>query len=305
MWYGSEYEAHAYFLKLLVATEPESPLAPRMVKYLLNNRKHATHWNSTRDTALVLEAFADYLQATGEARPQLQVEVWVDGARRKQVAITPENLFTFDNVVVLAGDELTTGNHVVEFRKQGEGPLYTNAYLTNFTLEDPIQAAGLEIKVQRKYFKLTPTEATAAVAGGRGQAVRQQVAKYERKALTDQEAVASGDLIEVELTIDSKNDYEYLVFEDPKAAGWEPVEVRSGYDGNALGAYVEYRDQKVALFVRHLARGTHSVAYRLRAEIPGRFSALPTQASAMYAPELKANSTEYKAVVADQAPAAP
>ena len=27
-------------------------LAPRLVKYLLNNRKHATYWNSTRDTAL-------------------------------------------------------------------------------------------------------------------------------------------------------------------------------------------------------------------------------------------------------------
>ncbi len=42
----------------------------------------------------------------------------------------------------------------------------------------------------------------------------------------------SGDLVEIELTIDSKNDYEYLMFEDMKAAGFEPVEVRSGYNGN-------------------------------------------------------------------------
>jgi hypothetical protein len=32
------------------------------------------------------------------------------------------------------------------------------------------------------------------------------------------------------------------------------------------------------------ARGQHSVAYRLRAEIPDKFSALPTRVSAMYAP---------------------
>jgi len=32
----------------------------------------------------------------------------------------------------------------------------------------------------------------------------------------------------------------------------------------------------------------------MRAEIPGRFSALPTRAFAMYAPELKANSDEIK-----------
>ena len=37
----------------------------------------------------------------------------------------------------------------------------------------------------------------------------------------------------------------------------------------------------------------------MRAEIPGRFSALPTRASAMYAPELKANSNEIKLEVVD------
>ena len=86
----------------------------------------------------------------------------------------------------------------------------------------------------------------------------------------------SGDLVEVELEIESKNDYEYLVFEDMKAAGLEPVEVRSGYTGNDMGAYVEFRDERVAFFVRALARGKHSVSYRLRAEIPGKFSALRT-----------------------------
>lgn len=106
-------------------------------------------------------------------------------------------------------------------------------------------------------------------------------------------------MVEVELEIDSKNDYEYLLFEDPKASGFEPVEVRSGYNGNEMGAYVEFRDERVAFFVRTLARGQHSLSYRLRAEIPGKFSALPTKASAMYAPELKANSDEIKLAIED------
>jgi hypothetical protein len=33
---------------------------------------------------------------------------------------------------------------------------------------------------------------------------------------------------------------------------------------------------------------------RMRADIPGTFSALPTRGSAMYAPEPKANSDEFK-----------
>ena len=111
--------------------------------------------------------------------------------------------------------------------------------------------------------------------------------------------VKSGDLVEIELEIQSKNDYEYLVFEDMKPAGFEPVDLRSGYTGNDLGAYVEFRDNRVVFFARTLARGKHSVAYRMRAEIPGKFSALPTRASAMYAPELKANSDELKIGVKD------
>ncbi len=127
----------------------------------------------------------------------------------------------------------------------------------------------------------------------------QKAEKYERRELANLAMLKSGDLVEVELTIESKNDYEYIVFEDMKAAGFEPVEVRSGYNGNDMGAYVEFRDERTVFFVRGLARGKHSVSYRMRAEIPGKFSALPTKAGAMYAPELKANADEIKLQVED------
>jgi uncharacterized protein YfaS (alpha-2-macroglobulin family) len=299
-WYGSEYEAHAYYLKLLAANDPQSEVAPRLVKYLLNNRKNATYWNSTRDTALVVEAFADYIAATGEDKPNYSLDVIYDGERAKTVEITAENLFTFDNKFVLEGEAVTGGDHIVEFKKRGEGPLYFNGYVTNFTLEDDIKAAGLELKVQRRYYKLTPAEKTTAVAGGRGQAVEQRVDKYDRTEIANLEELTSGDLVEVELLVDSKNDYEYILLEDMKPAGFEAVEVQSGYNGNAMNAYVEYREERVALFCRTIARGQHSVAYRMRAEIPGKFSALPTKVSAMYAPELKANSDEWKVNIVDQ-----
>jgi alpha-2-macroglobulin len=138
------------------------------------------------------------------------------------------------------------------------------------------------------------------VAGSRGQAARQKVEKYDRTELVNLAELTSGDLVEVELEIDSKNDYEYLVFEDLKAAGFEPVDLRSGYTGNALGAYVEFRDERTAFFVRQLPRGKHSISYRLRAEIPGQFSALPAKAAAMYAPELRGNSDEIKLRIVDR-----
>lgn len=311
-WHGSSIEANAFYLKLLTAVNRDGPApegtadvalkASGLVKYLLNNRKHATYWESTRDTAYCIEALADYLTATGEAQPNLLVEVWLDGQLQQSVEITPEVLFTFDNSFVIEGAKLTSGQHTLELRKKPldprssiQSPLYFNAYLTNFDTQDFITAAGLEIKVGRKFYKLVQREgATDTVQGDRGQALSQQALKYDRVELASLSEVDSGDLLEIELEIDSKNDYEYVIFEDLKASGVEPVDLQSGYTAGGLGAYVEFRDERVAFFLRTLARGKHSVSYRVRAETPGRFSALPTRAYAMYAPELKANSDEMK-----------
>jgi hypothetical protein len=299
-WYGSEYEAHAYYLKLLARTDPSGEKASGLVKYLLNNRKHATYWNSTRDTAVIVEAFADYLAASGEAAPDLTLEILFNNEKMKTVRIDAKNLFAFDNRFVLEGKQVPTGSHTITLKKSGKGPLYFNAYLDYFTLEDFITKEGLEIKVQRRVFRLKEVDKKIKDAGSRGQVVDRKVEKYEREPLENMAALKSGDLVEVELVIESKNDYEYLVFEDMKAAGFEPVEVRSGYTGNEMGAYVEFRDQKVSFFVHRLARGKHSVSYRLRAEVPGKFSALPARAYAMYAPELKANSDEIKLMIIDE-----
>ena len=229
----------------------------------------------------------------------MTVEVWYDGKQQKAVEITSANLFSFDNKFVLEGEKVTSGKHEVELKKKGQGPLYFNGYLTNFTLEDFITKAGLEIKVNRKYYKLVRVDKTIKASGSRGQAVDQKVEKYEREEIENLQTLTSGDLVEIELVIESKNDYEYLVFEDMKPAGFEAVDLRSGYNGNAMGAYMEFRDNRVVFFCRQVARGKHSVAYRMRAEIPGKFSALPTRAWAMYAPEIKANSDEIKLRIKD------
>jgi len=199
-WYGSEIETHAWYLKLLAATDPKGQKASRLVKYLLNNRRHATYWNSTRDTAYVVEAFADFLTASGEDRPDLTVEILIDGKAHKKVKVNKDNLFSFDNKLVLTGKAVATGRHKIELRKTGRGPLYFNAYLSYFTLEDHITKAGLEIKVDRHYYKLVPVDKKIKAVGSRGQAVDQKVEKYKRVELKNLDTLTSGDLVEIELT---------------------------------------------------------------------------------------------------------
>ena len=229
----------------------------------------------------------------------MTVEMRLDGKTLKEVRINKDNLFTYDNQLLLSGASVTSGEHTLSFVRKGTGPLYFNAYMSNFTLDTFITKAGLEVKVERKVYRLDRAEKSVKVAGSHGQVLDQRVEKYVRTELKNEDTLKSGDLVEVELIIDSKNDYEYILVEDMKAAGFEPVDVRSGYTDDGLRAYVEFRDERVAFFVRALARGKHSLSYRMRAEIPGTFSALPAKISAMYAPELKGNSDEIKLSIED------
>ena len=300
-WYGSEYEAMARYLQLILKVDPKAERASRLVKYLLNNRQNGTYWKSTRDTALVIEAMADYIKATGEDQPDMTVEVVIDGQVIKTVSINADNLFSFDNSVLLQGDAVKTGQHKIELRRKGTGPLYFNAYLTNFTKEDQIAAAGLEVQVNRRFYRLERDDREVSVQGDRGQVVKQQTAKYTRIPLENLDTVTSGQLIEIELIVDSKNDYEYLLLEDHKPSGFEPDDQRSGYVWEGLTAYRELRDDRVCFFVNTLARGQHSISYRLRAETPSQqVSALPSTIEAMYAPELVGNSDEFKLRVKDR-----
>jgi uncharacterized protein YfaS (alpha-2-macroglobulin family) len=50
----------------------------------------------------------------------------------------------------------------------------------------------------------------------------------ERVPLNDGDTVKSGERVETVLTIETKNNYEYLLFEDLKPAGLEAVQLRSG-----------------------------------------------------------------------------
>lgn len=212
--------------------EPKGDLASRIAKHLLNNRRNGHYWNSTRDTAAVIESLAAYVKA-GAVEADLKLEVVLDGEVKKTLAITAENLFAFDSGFVLDGLDVKSGKHTLEFRKQGGSPLYANTYLTVYSKEDIIPAAGLEVKVNRKFYKLTEQKQAKQVSGSRGQVVGQQTLKYARTELASGDPLISGDLVEVELSIESKNDYEYVLIADPKPAGFKPSMCRAAGPGPA------------------------------------------------------------------------
>ena len=300
-WWNNDIETNAWALKALTKIEPKSDISPRLVKWLLNNRKNGYYWRSTSDTTMVHSAMSDYVVASGEGNADYTLTLDFDNGKSvKKIKINKDNFFTFDNKFVLEGAAIGSGKHTLKITKEGPGALYYNSYLSYFTKERNIAAAGLELKVDRKYFKLDQIKYTVDVEGSEGQIVKENRLRYERIPLKDGDTVKSGDLIQVELKVTTDNNYTYLALEDMKPAGCEPVKVTSGGQGQeGFYSYMEMRDEKVVLFVANIDKGEHLLRYRLRAEVPGVFHALPTKFYAIYVPELKANSNEHVMKIVD------
>lgn len=301
LWQGDRIETQAACIRLLLAQpQPDLRLASALVAHLLANRRHATYWNSTRDTAACLGAIADYLLASGELAPDAQVELLLDGQKLAESRLDATRLWTEPLSFSLAGAKLTAGRHVLTLRRQGRGNLYYASRLVGFSQETQLLPAGLEAKVSRTVFRLEQTPGQATFLPDReAHPVPGIAPRIRRIPLRDGDAVSPGDLLEVRLTLDAKFDLEYLLLDDPRIAGAEPLDTLSGHTWQRLAAYRETRDDTTRFYLQRLPQGQHQLSYQLRVETPGRFCALPSQLKAVYAPDIRGNSDAIRLRVDD------
>ncbi|WOO40872.1 alpha-2-macroglobulin family protein [Rubellicoccus peritrichatus] len=314
-WSEGGVEATAFAVKALLAAGGDKSLAEEAVNWLIQNRRGG-QWSNTRDTAITILALTDYLKQSGEFDADIDYEILLgdevlatQNLQGGASALAP-SVFTIDASKLKEG-----ANEIVFRKKSGEAPLYFSARANFFTLENPITPAGNVIFLQRDFYRIHPV--STLLDGYRD----------EKVAISSGAEVVSGDRIEIVLVVEAKNNLEYLVFEDLKAAGFEAVELQSGqplyarelrvildesgkkvlpaenakdrYTGQQRWVYQELRDTRIATFADKLPEGYWELRYTLRAETPGSFSALPVLGHAMYVPEIRGNSSEFKVSVED------
>lgn len=361
-WSDSGVEATSFALRALLAIDPTNELVEPVANWLIKNRRGA-QWNNTRDTAMAVLALNDYLRISGELKTGATFKLLVNGTLIAERQISPSEILNAPSEFAVDPALIQDTNEIRIVRTAG-APLYFSANARFFSTEEPITPAGNELFVKRDYYRLAtrPTLLKGYV--------------YDRVPLGDGDTVVSGDRVETVLTIEAKNDYDYLLFEDLKPAGFEAVDVRSGealearqlktdavkrkfgangshqikagdtlsllaqdygvpvaqieqanpginprrlrigatiiipgipasgdesdYTGQTRPVYQELRDRQVALFIDHLPQGVWEIRYNFRAEVPGKFHALPVVGRALYVPEIRGNSAEIRVNVVDK-----
>ncbi|MBL8114059.1 MAG: alpha-2-macroglobulin, partial [Acidobacteria bacterium] len=327
-WWESRVEATSLVLRALVAIVPDDELIEPAASWLAANRR-AGRFSNTRDTAMAVLALSELLasKARGGSAIDVAYELEVNGTAVASRKLSGPEALLEDGLVEIDPAVLRDGRNEVRVRRTaGKGPVWILGSVRLFSLEEPIPAAGSGLFATRRYFRMKPVQSLL------------KGTLFEREELADGASVSSGDRIETIITLETKNDYEYLLVEDLKPAGFEAVQLRSGESmmahelnrdavdrkrprgepGEGLNAkdaalttradttqrqqpvHQELRDRTVALFLGRLPQGVWEIRYDLRAEAPGRFHALPVVAQAMYAPDLRGNGDELRLTVEER-----
>ena len=100
-----------------------------------------------------------------------------------------------------------------------------------------------------------------------------------------------GDKIIVKLTIESQQDMSFVFVKDLRAAGFEPIEQVSRYEGNdGLWYYQSNTNTDMEFFIEHLPKGTHQLEYSMFVTKEGNLSNGYALIQCQYAPEFSSYS---------------
>jgi uncharacterized protein YfaS (alpha-2-macroglobulin family)/outer membrane protein assembly factor BamB len=260
-WTDDDIEATSLAVRALLSANPDSSTARSAVLWLLSQRRKG-QWKSTRDTAQAVMALLALARAGEGQRLSGELEVQWDGQTVGTVATGGA-----ESLLQVPAGGLEPGEHRLALMASGGSAIYSYD-LTGFKKERelvdlPSSSAGL--RLVRTYVVEQPG----------------QLLRWNRVVSPEILSVPSGQQVQVELEFDLPTAMEYLKLEDPRPAGFEVIE--DSLDGTVPDR-TEHRDAFSAFFFTGLPAGKHRFTYRMRAETPGEYRALPARIELMYHP---------------------
>ncbi len=272
LWYNDTIESHAFALRTLMEIDPQNPKKDGLVLWLLLNKK-LNQWKSTRATAEVIYSLVHYLdQEKALAIPE---STTVAIGTLKTTFDFPPDEYRGKAQLVIPGERVdpkTSSTITVE--KPTKGVMFASATWHFSTDKMPAEERGDFFQLSRRYFKRESTPQG-----------------WKLTPLAEGAVISPGDEVEVQLSLRSKHEAEYVHLRDPRAAGLEPENAVSQFKWDlGLGYYEETRDSGANFFFEHLPVGEYTFEYRVRANLSGTFRVGPATVQSMYAPEFNAYS---------------
>lgn len=205
---SNDTEATALSLKALARIKPDSPLLPKVARWLVSNRRNSYYWSSTKDTAFAVFGLIDYLKVSRELSPDYDVEVYLNGENVLTQHVSAAAASQTFSISRKAGE--VAGASQIRVVKRGKGMIYFSSSLDYYTGEEDVAARGsADLNITREYLRLKVTPKD------------DDTLKWTTEPLKGE--LRSGDVIVVRLKLNGAK-ARHMMIEDPIPAGAEQVE---------------------------------------------------------------------------------
>ena len=280
----NDTEATALSLKALARIKPDSPVLPKVARWLVSNRHSGYYWESTKDTAFAILGLIDYLKVSRELSPDYDVEVYLNGENVLTQHISSAAASQTFSIYRKANE--VAGTNDIRIVKRGKGVIYFSSSLDYYTGEDEVAARGsADLNLTREYFRLSVVE------GG-------YKLKWKTEPLSGE--IHSGDMLVVRLKLNGAK-ARHLLIEDPIPAGAEQVEsvgnlnldYTTGRDWTDWYSSREFRDNRTVFFLDYFD-GKATYQYAMQVQVPGQFRVAPARAELMYRASTQSNTASGK-----------
>lgn len=276
-WYEAPVETQSLLISAYKEINNDIKSVDEMRIWLLK-QKQTQHWNTTTATAdacyALLESGTDWLVYEPSVVITLGDKTINSDQLKKQAGTGYFKTF-------IAGEEVkpSMGNISVRVdNKTGSntGTSWGAAYWQYFEDLDKISAAqnDVPLHIEKQLFIECNTDNGPSLT-----------------AIKEGNSLKIGDKVKVRIILKVDRSMDYVHMKDMRAAGFEPVNVLSGYRYQAgLGYYEATKDLATHFFFDRLPKGTYVFEYPLIVNQKGNFSNGITTAQCMYAPEFSSHS---------------
>lgn len=273
--WGIEQTARAF--EALASLNAQDPLLPKVIRYLMLARR-GYGWYSTRDTAIAVVGLTDYLRQTKELDANFTLSIAVNGKQIKSVQVNRAELLNNVTTVEIPIRELQEGMNTIDLRKNGPGIAY-------FTLESRQIPFQQEIGMLVNQSGMTIDRSYHSLSAQKMEDGTMRLMPSTRP----ETAFVSGDPVRCVLKLHADRDFEFVMIEVPTPSNFHVTENAQPETWDWWWSDISVFDDRVVIFARNVPKGDQTIEFNLKAEAPGRSSALPALMYEMYGPETRAS----------------
>ncbi|RRQ45111.1 alpha-2-macroglobulin family protein [Chryseobacterium sp. SC28] len=276
-WYSSKTVNHAGALEAFQKLTPADENFIEEMKIWLVTQKEVNSWGSSRGTAEVIFTILNSGKSwTSVASDKAEIS-W--GGK----ALNPLTQATGYVKQAVISDNLDKSLATVFIKKDSPGIVQGGLFWQYYEDLDKIKSSESYLSITKELYKKVKTE------NG------EQLIK-----INENSPLKVGDKVTVRMILNTDRNMEFIHLKDMRAAGFEPIDVISGYEWkNNLGYYQVTKDASTNFYIENMPKGKYVFEYDYVANASGKFSNGITTLQNYYAPQMNAHTQGTRVVITE------